>query len=95
MADSREDGWQHDLLKDRKRRTGENRSCHKNGTGVLPDKKPADSHDTGTGPATVKRIIGAHGGKVWAESEGEGKGTTVCFTLPVAGETGTDTNNNR
>jgi len=84
VADSRKDKWKHDLLKDRKRRTGEDRSCHKNGTGVLPDKKPADSHDAGIGLATMKRVLEAHGGKIRAESEGEGKGTTFWFTLPVA-----------
>jgi signal transduction histidine kinase len=26
--------------------------------------------------------VKAHGGEIWAESPGEGKGTTVTFTLP-------------
>jgi signal transduction histidine kinase len=41
-----------------------------------------DVDGCGVGLALVKRIVEKHGGSVWVESEGVGKGTTFCFTLP-------------
>lgn len=38
---------------------------------------------TGLGLAVTKAIVEAHGGKVWAESRGEGMGSTFFFALPL------------
>ena len=38
---------------------------------------------TGLGLYICKNIIEAHGGKVWAENNSDGKGATFLFTLPI------------
>jgi signal transduction histidine kinase len=39
---------------------------------------------TGLGLSPSKRFVELHGGKIWAESEGEGKGSSFQFVIPVS-----------
>ncbi|HLD93857.1 MAG TPA: ATP-binding protein [Anaerolineales bacterium] len=39
---------------------------------------------SGIGLTIAKRLVEAHGGRLWVTSEGLGKGSTFSFTLPIA-----------
>jgi len=70
-------------------------SIKDNGIGIAPEVIPklfakfsrADNankkniHGTGLGLFVAKEIVSAHKGKIWAESEGEGKGSTFFVEL--------------
>jgi signal transduction histidine kinase len=48
------------------------------------DDSRHDFDSSGLGLPICKRIVEKHGGKIWAESLGEGKGTTMFFTIPTS-----------
>ena len=47
----------------------------------LSDKTPG----TGLGLPLSKRFVEMHGGKIWVQSEGKGKGSRFAFALPLTG----------
>ncbi len=73
-------------------------SISDNGAGIPPESLPhifdrfyrvdrsrsRAEGGTGLGLAIVRQLVEAHGGRVWAESA-PGQGTTVAFSVPLAG----------
>jgi len=62
------------------------------GTGLSPAILPklfskfvsTDSGGTGLGLFVSKNIVEAHGGRIWAENNADGKGATFSFVIPKA-----------
>lgn len=46
------------------------------------DSSKSNATGSGLGLYVARKIVQYHGGKVWAESEGKGKGSTFCMEVP-------------
>ena len=66
-------------------------SIEDSGTGIDPEIKPRlfdkfaskSYQGTGLGLFISKSIVEAHGGRIWAENNPDGKGATFSFNLPI------------
>ena len=53
---------------------------------VNGEDRQGDLTGSGLGLAICKGIVEAHGGRIWAESDGPGQGARFIFTVPIAGQ---------
>jgi signal transduction histidine kinase len=74
-------------------------SIHDTGVGIPPEhlvhifdrfyrvdksRSRSSGGGSGIGLTIARALVEAHGGRIWAESAGEGQGSTFSFTLPAA-----------
>jgi signal transduction histidine kinase len=71
-------------------------SVRDRGRGIAPDRLPRlferfyrvdaaeAARSLGLGLYIARGIVAGHGGRIWAESDGEGQGSTFSFSLPQA-----------
>jgi histidine kinase len=50
---------------------------------VDKSRSRASGGGSGIGLTIARHLVEAHGGRIWAESDGEGKGSRFVFTLPI------------
>jgi signal transduction histidine kinase len=73
-------------------------SVRDEGCGILPEnlervfdrffQESAEYPGVGVGLPMCKTIVEAHNGRIWAESDGKGRGATLRFTLPALKDVG-------
>jgi len=64
---------------------GIDRKYHERVFGLFDKLDSGSREGTGIGLAIARRIVEAHGGRIWVESEGLGRGATFYFSIPRKG----------